>query len=103
MLVRLSGSAAAALLCWVAIAPLSSAVAYPIAGVRPDQRPEGAPRVAEVRHDAAWYQRVVRGITEPYPGSLGFLEHQGNWYTPFNRPGMPGRYDLRDWFAGDRN
>ena len=27
----------------------------------------------------------------------GFLEDQGNWYTPFNHPGMTGRYDIRGW------
>ncbi len=89
--------------CWVMGAAASSAAAYPIAGVNPSQRPEGAPRITQVNHDAQWYKSAVQGISEPYPASLKFLESQGNWYTPFNRPGMPGRYDLRGWYAGDRH
>lgn len=71
---------------------------YPIAGVQPDQRPEEAPRITEVQHDQAWYHRALHGVSEPWPSSLLFLDHQGDWYTPFNRPGMPGRYDIRGWY-----
>ena len=71
--------------------------AYPIAGLHPDQRPAGAPVVRSVQKNAAWYQRALTGISKPYPHSLGFLENQGNWYTPFDRPGMNGRYDIRGW------
>ena len=28
---------------------------------------------------------------------LALLDRQGAWYTPFNLPGMPGYYDLRQW------
>lgn len=69
---------------------------YPIAGVDPAERPEGAPVITEVQKDAAWYQEALTGISEPYPGSLRFLEDQGAWHTPFNRPGMPP-YDIRGW------
>ena len=68
----------------------------PIAGVDPAQRPAGAPVVTEVPKDAAWYQQALTGISEPYPGSLQFLEDQGAWFTPFNRAGMPP-YDIRGW------
>ena len=71
---------------------------YPIAGTRPSQRPDGAPRIAEVDHPGSWYTKALHGVSRPYPFSLRFLEDQGNWYTPFNRPGMPGRYDVRGWY-----
>ena len=70
---------------------------YPIAGTAPSQRPLGAPVIQSVEKDAAWYNRALTGISQPYPSSLRFLEDQGNWYTPFDRPGMPGYYDIRGW------
>lgn len=73
------------------------ATAYPIAGVSPDKRPDGAPVVAEYPKDAAWYNNALRGVDRPYPASFKFLEDQGAWYTPFTRPGMTGRYDIRHW------
>lgn len=78
----------------------SVAAAYPIAGEKPDQRPEGAPRVETVEKGADWYSNALRGVSQPYPASLHFLEDQGNWYTPFTRPGMVGRYDIRGWHVG---
>ena len=44
--------------------------------------------------DAAWQAQALKGIAEPQTG-VGFLKDQGVWYTPFNRPNMPGRYDIR--------
>lgn len=70
---------------------------YPMAGVDPSQRPQGAPRITEVIRAPGWYTRALTGIFQPYPFSLRFLEDQGNWYTPFNRPGMRRPYDLRGW------
>ncbi len=70
---------------------------YPIGGLTPSVRPEGAPVVTRVAHDSAWYQRALHGIEQPYPGSLRFLESQGNWHTPFNQPGLLGPYDIRNW------
>ena len=70
---------------------------YPVAGETPWQRPEGAPVIEWVQHDQAWYQQGLTGITPPYPRSLYFMDNQGNWYTPFTRPGMTGPYDLRRW------
>jgi hypothetical protein len=70
---------------------------YPIAGTQPSARPAGAPVVREVRKPEGWFSEALTGVDRPYPSSLGFLEDQGNWYTPFNRPGMVGRYDIRGW------
>jgi len=75
----------------------ATAAEYPVAGVAPYQRPAGAPVIQEVNHGADWYAHALTGISKPYPPSLKFLEDQGNWYTPFNRPGMPGYYDIRGW------
>ncbi len=80
----------------------SASAAYPIAGVEPWHRPAGAPKITQVHHDAAWYARALHGISKPYPASLRFLEDQGNWYTPFNHPGMLPPYDIRGWHAGRR-
>ena len=68
-----------------------------IAGVQPDRRPENAPVISSVERDAAWFQRALTGVSRPYPASLRFLDDQGNWYTPFNHPGMTGPYDIRGW------
>jgi hypothetical protein len=70
---------------------------YPIAGTQPDSRPAGAPVIEWVRHDQAWFKHALTGIHPPFPRSLYFLDNQGNWYTPFNHPGMTGPYDLRGW------
>ena len=70
---------------------------FPIAGAEPSQRPQGAPVIEWVHHDEAWYRHALTGIQPPYPTSLYFLDNQGYWYTPFNRPGMNGRYDIRGW------
>ncbi|CDI03900.1 exported hypothetical protein [Candidatus Competibacter denitrificans Run_A_D11] len=68
-----------------------------IAGINPDQRPANTPIILEAFKDQAWYAKALTGVTQPYPNSLRFLDDQGNWYTPFNRPGMTGRYDIRGW------
>jgi len=85
------------LILGVLLAVAGSATAYPIAGTAPDQRPEGAPVVADFPKNADWYNSALRGVDRPYPKSLQFLEDQGAWYTPFTRPGMTGRYDIRHW------
>lgn len=63
-----------------------------IAGTTPDRRPEGAPvsTAATVDKTAA-----LRGIAQPVPPSLRFIDDHGGWYTPFTRPGMPPPYDPR--------
>lgn len=82
------------LIGWVAAV---AAGENPVAGVEPSQRPVGAPHITAVEHPGAWYTAALQGVSRPYPHSLRFLEHQGNWYTPFNHPGMRGRYDIRGW------
>jgi len=84
----------------LALAGTISAMAeFPMAGVDPSQRPQGAPTITEVVRSPDWYKRALTGVSQPYPYSLRFLEDQGNWSTPFIHPGMPGRYDLRGWFS----
>lgn len=73
---------------------------YPLAGVTPDQRPNGAPVVREFVKPAGWEQRFTRGIEGPLPTSLRWIADQGAWFTPFDRPGTPGPYDLRGWHRG---
>jgi hypothetical protein len=69
-----------------------------VAGVQPDQRPANAPVVKEMqKKNKAWYDNAVTGISPPFPASFRFLDFQGNWYSPFIRPGMVGRYDIRGW------
>lgn len=68
-----------------------------VAGLAPHQRPQAAPAIRAFAPDADWRARALTGVTAPLPPSLNFLDQQGAWYTPFNRPGMPGYYDLRQW------
>ena len=75
----------------------TSLAGYPIAGIEPSQRPQGAPLIEWVRRDESWFQHALTGIQPPYPRSLYFLDNQGYWHTPFNQPGMTGPYDLRGW------
>jgi hypothetical protein len=70
-----------------------------IAGVKPHERPAGAPVVRTYEKDGKWYARALRGISEPYPYSLRFLEDQGPWYTPFIHAGMRPPYDIRGLHA----
>ena len=72
-----------------------------VAGVNPDRRPENAPVVAKVIKPDGWYGRALTGVSQPYPYSLQFLENQGNWFTPFIYPGMPGPYDIRRWHKSE--
>ena len=67
-----------------------------VAGTSPDVRPSYAPVITETIRDDNWYSQALTGVVAPYPPSLKFLEDQGNWYTPFIYPGMPGPYDIRN-------
>jgi hypothetical protein len=90
---------------WIAIAASLSLAAtvieakaegYPVAGVAPAERPAGAPKLVEVRKGDAWEKKAYKGVSKPYPPSIvSALRDQGAWYTPFTRPGMTGRYDIR--------
>ncbi len=79
------------------VAPAAGAATVYVAGVEPHQRPANAPTITTVAKNTQWYDRALTGVEPPYPASFRFLEDQGNWYTPFNRPGMTGPYDLRGW------
>ncbi|MBL8399265.1 MAG: hypothetical protein JNL84_14175 [Candidatus Accumulibacter sp.] len=83
----------------VAVIPTSAALAAPIAGLAPYQRPVDAPVIQKFEHPPTWNERALHGITEPVPASFKWLQDQGAWYTPFNLPGMPGYYDLRGWHS----
>ena len=71
---------------------------YPVAGVTPNERPANAPVITEFDKSKSWYEEALHGVVRPYPTSLRFLEDQGAWHTPFNRPGMPPPYDIRGWY-----
>jgi hypothetical protein len=68
-----------------------------IAGSEPSQRPAGAPVLNTFTKNADWYRTALTGVEPPYPPSLRFLEDQGAWHTPFNRSGLTGPYDIRNW------
>ena len=82
----------------VTVPTVALADGYPIGGTTPYQRPAGAPAITAVHHDGAWYAHALTGVVPPYPASLRFLEDQGNWHTPFDRPGATGPYDIRGWY-----
>lgn len=79
------------------IAEQSAEYISPTAGVQPDQRPAGAPVITEITKDKEWYKKAETGLQPPFPPSLGFLLYQGNWFNPFIRAGMLGKYDIRGW------
>jgi hypothetical protein len=87
-------------LLFTADTSLAAESSYPVAGTQPDSRPQGAPVMAPLEKNTAWYEHAVTGVESPYPASLQFLEVQGRWYTPFTHPGMTGPYDIRHWHAG---
>ena len=66
-----------------------------VAGTTPDRRPEGAPVVSSNGLSDKERQVALKGVSQPYPPRLKWLDNQGNWYTPFSHPGMPGPYDIR--------
>lgn len=73
-----------------------------VGGITPSMRPETAPKLSQVSHDQGWYRRALTGVSKPYPQSLLWLDHQGDWYTPFTRRGAPGPYDIRRTHAPAR-
>lgn len=82
----------------LAAAPVTLLADEFVAGTEPSMRPVGAPVLTTFTKNAAWYRNALHGIeAPPYPFSLRFLEDQGAWHTPFNRPGLTGPYDIRNW------
>lgn len=78
--------------------PATAGGALFIAGLQPDRRPAGAPVIEKSQPMANWGARALTGLIEPR-GNLAFLADQGAWYTPFTRPNLKGRYDLRGLHA----
>ncbi len=70
-----------------------------VGGSTPDRRPASAPTIKSFERAPDWMAKARRGISEPYPASLRFLEDQGGWFTPFTRPNMPGPYDIRELYG----
>lgn len=83
--------------CIAACAPALAAESFPIAGLAPDRRPEGAPVIREFVRPKNWEQQFFYGVSKPHPASLRWAADQGAWFTPFNHPGMTPPYDLRGW------
>lgn len=73
---------------------------YPVAGVQPFQRPQGAPVITQAQRPDGWEHMALRGLSEPHTG-VDFLRDQGNWYTPFFQPNSPGAYDIRRLYRYD--
>lgn len=95
-----AGAALASLLAVAGIVNSPAAVADEfVAGTTPDRRPHNAPRINILKHTPAMRARALRGVSKPIPPSLRFVDDQGGWYTPFTRPNMPGRYDIRNLYT----
>ena len=86
---------------FVTLAMPANAAEVFVAGVHPDRRPEGAPRLEWRIHPRPWFEKALTGVVPPYAPSLWFLDAQGDWYTPFAVAGMTGRYDIRGWHAAE--
>lgn len=69
----------------------------PVAGLMPHQRPAGAPVITAPVRAANWDEKFLFGVARPVPQSLQWKKDQGGWFTPFDRAGMTGPYDLRGW------
>ena len=70
-----------------------------VAGLAPYQRPAGAPTVTAPTPFDAPGSVALHGVSQPIPQTMVWLRDQGNWYTPFTRPGMVDRYDIRGWHS----
>ncbi len=71
---------------------------YPVAGVKPHQRPENAPTLDKVQHPEGWKQEMMKGVAKPHDNLLDFVDDQGSWYTPFPHRNAPGPYDIRNLY-----
>ncbi len=87
------------------LTPVAWADAYPVAGLMPDRRPEGAPKMIKADNATHIEQRLLRGIEKPVPESIqGWVNgYQGGWFNPFAYPGMTGPYDLRGWHSNSHS
>ena len=73
----------------------NAASMYPVAGTQPDRRPDNAPVIRDSARPSE--EKFFFGVVKPRPASLSWFADQGGWYTPFNRPGATGPYDIRGW------
>ena len=89
------------LFSFISAIPAAAQQGPAIAGLHPDVRPAGAPVLAAVTRDDAWFQAALFGVAPPAPESLRWLADQGEWFTPFIHAGMTGPYDLRGWHAAE--
>lgn len=80
--------------CLFSLSTAAVAQTVEVAGLRPGQRPAGAPVIERFDQGERWKAQALKGIGEPQTG-VGFLKDQGAWYTPFDRPNLTGRYDIR--------
>lgn len=78
--------------------PIEGGYLY-IAGVKPSERPAGAPVITEFVKTQEWYAYALTGVEQPYPKSLWFMDNVGGWWVSFTQPGMTGPYDIRGWHA----
>jgi len=84
-----------ALLVALAVGGVAFAQTPPfVAGIDPAVRPASAPVIAKFEKTPAWKAQALKGIAPPQTG-LRFLDDQGAWYTPFDRPNQKGPYDIR--------
>lgn len=85
-------------LVWLVCNVAAAVAADPafVAGTTPDRRPEGAPVASTKGLSEKQREVALKGVSQPYPPSLKWLDDQGHWYTPFSHPGMPGPYDIRN-------
>ena len=83
---------------WLALLPLQALAAQvEIAGLAPDRRPVSAPTITSAPVSNELKAHRLFGVVPPWPGNVERIAEQGNWYSPFFRPGMTGPYDLRGW------
>ena len=75
----------------------ADADAAPIGGLTPYERPAGLPVIKSPVRTPEQAARVTSGVARPLPPGIEWLKDQGAWYTPFDKPGMVGYYDLRSW------
>jgi len=83
-----------------AVAGASSAAAPAagfIAGLQPDQRPQGAPLKAERSIDDKLLERRMHGVSKPWPGNVEQIARNGEWWVPLRHAGMTPPYDIRGW------
>ena len=66
-----------------------------IAGVHPDRRPDGAPRLTQFAVTDAQVAQALRGVEGVAPANLRAVVSAGAWWEPMSHPGMLAPYDLR--------